>query len=88
MMSIPEELKNEIWDYCRFNNITNVDQFTINLLKQGFTVEKYGTSPMRPEIVEKEVIKEVVKEVIKEVQVPVEKIVEKIVKVPVEKIVD
>jgi len=59
MVNVPEELKNEIWDYCKLNNITNVDQFTINLLKQGFAVEKYGTSPMPPQIIEKEVIKEV-----------------------------
>lgn len=86
IVDVPQVLKDEIWDYCRVNDITNIDIFTINLIKQGFAVEKYGTSPIPPQIIEKEVIKEV--EVVKEVEVPVEKIVEKIIEVPVEKIVE
>lgn len=41
-MEIPKEIKDEIWNYCRVNNITNIDEFTIKLLKQGFTIEKFG----------------------------------------------
>jgi hypothetical protein len=74
MMEIPKELNNEIWEYCRANNITNIDDFTLRLLKQGFTSEKFGSTPM---------IKTIEKEVEKIVEVPVEKIVEKIVEVPV-----
>ena len=74
MMEIPKELNNEIWEYCRANNITNIDDFTLRLLKQGFTSEKFGSTPM---------IKTVEKEVEKIVEVPVEKIIEKIVEVPV-----
>jgi hypothetical protein len=85
-MEIPKDIQNEMWDYWRVNNITNVDQFVLNMLKQGFAVEKYGTSPIIPQIIEKEVIKTV--EVEKIVEVPVEKIVEKIVEVPVDKIVE
>lgn len=44
-MEIPKQLKDEIWEYCRVNSITNIDEFTIKLLKQGFTVEKYGAVP-------------------------------------------
>ena len=73
-MEIPKDLNNEIWDYCRVNNITNIDEFTLKLLKQGFTIEKYGSTPM---VTTKEKIVE------KIVEVPVEKIVEKIVEVPV-----
>ena len=73
-MEIPKELKDDIWEYCRINNITNVDEFSIKLLRQGFTVEKYGATP---------VAKTVEKIVEKIVEVPVEKIVEKIVEVPV-----
>lgn len=73
-MEIPNDLHNEIWDYCRANKITNIDEFTLKLLKQGFTSEKFGSTPM---------IKTVEKEVEKIVEVPVEKIVEKIVEVPV-----
>jgi len=82
MIKVPQNLKDEVWDYCRLNNITNIDEFTLNMLKQGFAIEKYGTSPILPQIIEKEVIKEV--EVEKIVEVPVEKIVEKIVEVPVQ----
>lgn len=74
MMEIPNDLKDEIWDYCRANNITNIDEFTLKLLKQGFTSEKFGSTPM---------IKTIEKEVEKIVEVEVEKIVEKIVEVPV-----
>ncbi len=44
-MEIPKELNNEIWEYCRSNNITNIDEFTLKLLKQGFTAEKFGATP-------------------------------------------
>lgn len=73
-MEIPKELNNEIWEYCRANDITNIDEFKIKLLKQGFTTEKFGATP---------VVKTVEKIVEKVVEVPVEKIVEKIVEVPV-----
>jgi hypothetical protein len=69
-MEIPKDLNGEIWEYCRSNNITNIDEFTLKLLKQGFTTEKFGATP-------------VTKTVEKIVEVPVEKIVEKIVEVPV-----
>jgi hypothetical protein len=72
-MEIPKELHNEIWDYCRLNNITAIDDFTIKLIRQGFTVEKYGATPVTKE-----------KIVEKIVEVPVEKIVEKIIEVPVQ----
>jgi hypothetical protein len=74
-MEIPKELNNEIWEYCRSNNITNIDEFTLKLLKQGFTAEKFGATPTT---------KTVEKIVEKTIEVPVEKIVEKIVEVPIE----
>jgi hypothetical protein len=91
-MEIPKKLKDEIWDYCRSNDISSVDEFIQKMVKQGFNIEKYGTSPfgnstVEPEIIEKEVIKEVEKIVEKRVEVPVEKIVEKEVIKEVEKIV-
>lgn len=76
-MEIPKNTKDEIWDYCRHNNITNIDEFTLKLIKQGFTVEKFGATPVtQAKIVEK--IVEVPVETI------VEKVVERIVEVPVE----
>ena len=41
MMNIPNNLNDEIWGYCRLNKITNIDDFMLKMLKQGFTVEKY-----------------------------------------------
>lgn len=77
-MEVSKELNDEIWNYCRANNITNIDEFMLKCLKQGFTAEKFGATPtIKEKIVEKEVEKIV--------KVPVEKIVEKIVEVPVEK---
>lgn len=73
-MVIPKDLKEQIWDFCRLNDITNIDEFTIKLLKQGFTVEKFGSSPT---------IKIVDKIVEKIVEVEVEKIVEKIIEIPI-----
>ena len=35
IVDVPQVLKDEIWDYCRVNDITNIDIFTINLIKQG-----------------------------------------------------
>lgn len=83
-MELPQDIKDEIWNYCRLNNITNMDQFIINMLKQGFNVEKYGTSPIMPQVIEKE-IEKIIEKV---VEVPVEKIVERVIEVPVEKIVE
>lgn len=76
-LEISKELKDEIWDYCRVNNITNINEFTIKMLKQGFTVEKFGATP---QVIEKKVEVEVEK--------IVEKVIEKIVEVPVEKIIE
>lgn len=96
-MEIPKKLKDEIWEYCRLNDITDLNAFMGKMLNQGFNIEKYGTTPFsinRPEkeIVEKiievpiEVIKEVEKIIEKEIikEVPVEKIIEVIKEVPVE----
>ena len=80
-IEIRQKLIDEIEDYCKFNDMTNVDEFIHNMLEKGFNIEKYGNVPemYKPdaEVIEKpiEVVKEVIKEVVKEV--PVEKIVEK-----------
>jgi ribosomal protein S13 len=63
-MTLPKQLNDEIWDYCRVNSITNIDDFIIKLVKQGFTVEKFGATPQVNErIVEKIVEVPVEKEV-------------------------
>ena len=72
-MEIPKNLKDEIWEYCRLNDISNIDEFIVKMIRQGYTSEKFGATPVGYGSV-KEVEKVV--EVIKEV--PVEKIVTKI----------
>ena len=75
-MEIPSKIQDEIWDYCRANKITNIDEFTVTLIKQGFTVEKFGATPNVIEnVVEKIVEVEKIIEVEKIVEI--EKVVEK-----------
>jgi len=83
-MEIPYELNEEITEYCRFNDIDDVQKFIVKMVRQGYTVEKYGTSPIVPQVIEKEVEKIVEKIV----EVPVEVVVEKEVIKEVEKIVE
>ena len=82
-MEIPKKLKDEIWEYCRMNDIPNIDEFIIKMVQQGYTVEKFGATPLGTgEIKEIEKVVEVVKEV------PVEKIVEVVKEIPVEKVIE
>jgi hypothetical protein len=55
-MEIPQALNNEIINYCKLNNITDIDSFILKMIKQGFTVEKYGATP-KAQIIEKVVEK-------------------------------
>ena len=73
-MELPKDLKEEIWDYCRLNDITNIDEFITKLVRQGFTVEKFGATPTT------KIVEKVVEKI---VEVPVETIVERIVEVPI-----
>jgi hypothetical protein len=84
-MELTKELKDDIWEYCRLNDITDLNAFMVRMLRQGYNIEKYGATPFKMskgkhEIIEKEIIKEVPVEVIREV----EKIIEIIKEVPVE----
>ena len=77
-MEIPKKFKDEIWEYCRVNDIPNIDEFILKMITQGFTVERYGAAPTARERIVEKVVEKIV-------EVPVDKIVEKIVEVPVEK---
>ena len=77
-MDLPKNLKDEIWDYCRLNNIPNIDEFTLKLIKQGFTMEKYGATPAPREIIVEKIVEKIIEKI---VEVPVEKVVEKIVEI-------
>jgi hypothetical protein len=89
-------------DYCKLNNIDDVNSFVNKCFKRGYDVEVYGllgkTGIVGEKQVEIEVIREirvevpveVIKEVEKiiEVSVEVEKIIEKLIEVPVDRIVE
>lgn len=48
-MEVPKKLKDEIWDFCRVNNITDIDGFMVEMLERGFNIEKYGEKPIGDE---------------------------------------
>ncbi len=79
---------NSVKDYCKLNNIEDVDKFISKCYTEGFNINKYGllgddsekTSGIEEKQVEIEVIREirvevpveVIKEVVKYVEIPVE----------------
>jgi hypothetical protein len=93
MLNINPKYENDIRQYCKLNNIEDVNLFVTQCFKQGFDIKKYGflgnslnedEKHLKTEvIVEKriEIPVEVIKEIIveKEVikEVPVDKIIEK-----------
>ena len=85
-MKIPKKIKSEIEEYCKLNNIEDIDKFIVNNIISGFNVEKYGNAPFVQEvIVEKEIPIETIKEIIVEKEVIVEVVKEIIKEVPVDK---
>ena len=86
-MELPKDLKDKIWDYCRLNEITDLNGFIIKTLKKGFDTEVYGLlgnslnegeKHLKTGIVgEKQVEIEVIREI--RVEIPVEVIKEVIV---------
>ena len=44
-MKIDKKLLSEIECYCKYNNISNIDDEVNRLLRIGFNVDKYGLSP-------------------------------------------
>ena len=56
-VELPEKIYDEIKEYCRVNNIDDVDKFIRKILNQGFTTEKWGVigenKEPKKEIIEK-----------------------------------
>ena len=79
-------LGDEFLEYCRINNIEDIEKVGKETFQRGFTILKYGETPSgsvgKETIIEKEVVKEVIKEVIVEVEKIIN--VEVIKEVPVE----
>ena len=44
-MELPKNIKDEIWDYCRLNDITDLNGFITKMVTNGFTSEKFGSTP-------------------------------------------
>ena len=65
-MNIPKRTYNDILEYCRVNDIPNIDEFILKMITQGFTVERYGAAPTARERIVEKVVEKIV-------EVPVEK---------------
>ena len=59
--NIPKELKEDVMEFCELNDIKEIDSLLLGCLKGGFAIEKYGITPVKPGVIEKEVEKEVEK---------------------------
>ena len=56
-MKLPKKIEQEIKEYCKLNNIINIDEFILKNIVTGFNIEKYGNAPFIQEIiVEKEIL--------------------------------
>ena len=88
-LTLNKQNQKDLTDYCKLNNIEDIDKFFQKCFKRGYDIERYGLIGDKTEkiieYVEKEipieVIKYVEKETIKEVPIEVIKEVEKIVEV-------
>lgn len=88
-LTLNKQNQKELNDYCKLNNIEDIDKFFQKCFKRGYDIERYGLIGDKTEkiieYVEKEipieVIKYVEKETIKEVPIEVIKEVEKIVEI-------
>jgi len=67
-IEIPQNIKEEFEQYCKLNEIKEIDDLAFRCFISGFNIEKYGPTPMG----HKEVIEKVI-----EVEKIIEKIVEK-----------
>ena len=95
MYNVNPKYNSDILDYCKLNNIDDVELFVSQCFKQGFDIKKYGLLGKTLNEGEKDLIKEVIVEKLVEVpvdrivEVPVEVVIEKeiIKEIPVEKVV-
>ena len=60
MLNIEKHLTDDIEQYCKLNNIADVNKFCNELLQKAFTAEKYGNIPsfisIKPKPVQEEPI--------------------------------
>jgi hypothetical protein len=51
-MEIPNVLHNEIINFCKLNEISDVDDYILQLIVTGFNLSKYGASPLVSRLIE------------------------------------
>ena len=79
-LTLNKQNQKDLTDYCKLNNIEDVDKFFQKCFKRGYDIERYGLIGNNTEKIIEYIEKEIPIEVIKYV----EKIVEIIKEVPVE----
>ena len=103
-LTLNKQNQKDLTDYCKLNNIEDVDKFFQKCFKRGYDIERYGLIGNNTEkiieyvekeipieiikYVEKETIKEIPIEVIKEIEKEVIKTVYVEKEIPIEKIVE
>ena len=45
-ISIPSVTSKQIKEYCSINSIDNIEGFCVECLMKGFSIEKFGNSPL------------------------------------------
>ena len=45
-ISIPPVISKQINEYCSLNSIDNIEGFCVECLMKGFSIEKFGNSPL------------------------------------------
>lgn len=45
-ISIPSITSKQIKEYCAINSIDNIEGFCVECLMKGFSIEKFGNSPL------------------------------------------
>lgn len=46
IISIPSITSKQIKEYCSINSIDNIEGFCVECLMKGFSIEKFGNSPL------------------------------------------
>ena len=46
-MKIDDKLLSEITEYCKYNDISDIEKEVNKMLQKGFNIEKYGYSPFQ-----------------------------------------
>jgi hypothetical protein len=82
-IKLPSKIENEITEYCRANQIDDINEFYLKLLKKGFDLEKWGDINYAEPVDVKTEIKEV--KLIKEKDIP--KVVVAAPKIKVSKVI-